>query len=142
MSQFMLAVSGLKLLRAELTRAERELNRKMERDLATAAKWIRDDAKKNISGTRDANPAARLGVDSGDLRNAITYDVKATRSRFGRQGRARAEIGPEGWPLGIYARVHELGLRRWAARPYLSPALDRNKARIFRLFGKFVGLLK
>ncbi len=140
MLRLKLKILGDKALRRHVDRAAKRLPSAIERNLARAAALIERDAKRNIHGSRTrairkgrpvTAPPGVLGVDTGRLRQSISFDV----SRKGR--RWTAEVGPQRVP---YARIHEFGGKAGHAnipkRPYLGPAVEKNRELVFRLIGR------
>ena len=96
-----------------------------------SVKWFGKDIEKKVVNTAAANilkaclivegDAKRIcPVDTGRLRSSITHEVDLFSGKVG----SNVE----------YAAYVELGTVKMAARPYLRPALEMNKAKILRLF--------
>ena len=135
-----LRIVGRRALQRWTARTAKRIPSEIERNLHRAAQLIEASAKKNIHGSRTrarrkhrpvTAPPHVLGVDTGRLRQSISYDV------YRRGRRWNAEIGPQRVP---YARIHEfggtVGRARIPKRPYLGPAIDKNRERVFRLIGR------
>ena len=71
----------------------------------------------------DATPMAP--VDTGNLRDSITYKVD------GDEGRVGTNVE--------YAIHQEYGTKKMAAQSFLRPALDKNRSKLIREIGDFVG---
>ena len=64
-------------------------------------------------------------VDTGNLRNSITYKVSADDGKVG---------------TNVHYAIHqEYGTKKMSAQPFLRPALDRNRETIKRVIGEFIG---
>jgi HK97 gp10 family phage protein len=98
-------------------------------------KWHGDKAIKsmeqaiNVALTASAlvvegQAKALVPVDTGNLRNSITHEVKKQEARVG----TNVE----------YAPFVELGTVKMAAQPYLNPALELNKGNIKKIFASAI----
>ena len=134
-------IIGLRSLQRYTAGKAKKLPGAIEKNLHKAAQLIEARAKKNIHGSRTrairkgrpvTAPPHVLGVDTGRLRQSISYDVFRSRAR-----RWTAEIGPQRVP---YAKIHEfggtVGHARIPKRPYLGPAIEKSREEVFRLIGR------
>ena len=71
----------------------------------------------------DAVPLAP--VDTGNLRDSITYKVD------GDEGKVGTNVE--------YAIHQEYGTKKMSAQPFLRPALDKNREKLKREIGDFIG---
>ena len=108
-----------------------------------SVKWFADRVEKKVVGATISNlykavflvegDAKRIvPVDTGRLKSTITGTVENNMA-------ACVSAGGDRFPAfdGTnveYAACVELGTVKMAARPYLRPALEMNKAKILRLF--------
>jgi len=103
-----------------------EIQDKIDKALLKAGHLVEADVKKSF-GTSPSPPGGPPGVLTGTLRRSI-----ATRLIPG-----NAQVGTN----VVYARALEFGYapRNLEARPYLYPALKRNKAEILKILRKGLG---
>ena len=64
-------------------------------------------------------------VDTGNLKNSITHQVKGDEARIG----TNTDYGP----------YLEFGTRKMPAQPYLRPAMDKNKNNIQKILADMIG---
>ena len=64
-------------------------------------------------------------VDTGNLKNSITHQVKEDEARIG----TNTDYGP----------YLEFGTRKMPAQPYLRPAFDKSKNNIEKILGDVIG---
>lgn len=94
-------------------------------------KWYGDKAIKNMEQAInmaltasalvvEGQAKALVPVDTGNLRNSITHEVKENEARVG--------------TVTEYAIFQELGTVKMAAQPFLNPALEQNKGNIQKIF--------
>lgn len=129
---------GRRAWERRMREAERKIKKEMRRKVRVNANLVRNSARANISGQTDRETRKRsrggnqLQNLTGTLRRKISVSVRVQ----GRVGALtiRAEIGPKGFPVGIYGRRHELGMGL-PRRPFLEPAMKQNQERIFRELG-------
>jgi HK97 gp10 family phage protein len=135
-------IKGTRELVAKLKAAQKRIPTKIEQAMWKSVYAIQRDAKLNVTG---GNP---LHVQSGRLRTSIAADVSTTG---GVEGRIGTNV--------IYGPVHEDGatIRAKAAsymifeidghvvkvpkvviprRPWLEPAMDKNRSKISEIFGR------
>lgn len=126
-------IVGLAKLRRRVRKAVRENPENLRDAMVEVSAVIEADAKKNIRGSRTralragrqvTAPSNVLGIDFGILRSSITFAIKATKRRI------TSIIGPQ---RVKYGAIHEFGGvagrgARIPARPYLGPAVEKNRA--------------
>lgn len=137
---------GLIPLERDLTKASLSFGAEVEKNLRLASEGVTTEAKRNFRGSRTrslytirggrrvkrnpplpiTSPPNMLGVFEGRYRQAITYSVSKSGSRY------LSEVGPVGIP---YAPAHEFGTGRLPARPVLTPAVEKRQEETFRLIG-------
>lgn len=102
----------------------KEVQDRIDKALLKAGYLVEKDVKKSF-GTSPSPPGGPPGVLTGTLRRSI-----ATRLIPG-----NAQVGTN----VVYARRLELGFESQEPRPYLYPALKRNRAEIIRIISKGLG---
>lgn len=126
-------VEGLDRLRSTMRAMPDAFEAEMRRVAGEAALLVRNDAVKSImTGARSGRVYRRKSVkhqasapgeppktDTGRLAGSITWDLAP-----GRVARAFVRVA-----LGV-GKMLELGTAKMAARPFLHPAVQRNKAKI------------
>ena len=123
---------GLRRYRRDMARAgQTEIKKRLRQRLKVLGRQIRLDARGEIKTTGPNT----LGSRSGALQRSLGWRVFVRGQRD-----FWVEVGPKdgvgGGRTGVYGRIHELGLGRYPARPFLAPALKKNEARIIKEFGK------
>ena len=113
-----------KELANKFRKSGKEIQDKIDKALLKAGHLVEADVKKSF-GTSPSPPGGPPGVLTGTLRRSI-----ATRLIPG-----NAQVGTN----VVYARRLELGYKTQEARPYLYPALKRNKAEILKIINKGLG---
>jgi HK97 gp10 family phage protein len=110
---------------ANWSRYERELRAKMRRRMTAAAIVVRDSVKVSLSTSYPpaSAPGSPPHLRTNRLRSSIAYEV--TEGPRGIEARVGTNVQ--------YALALELGTSRMAARPFLRPALARERARIERI---------
>jgi len=101
--------------------AGKEVQGKIDKALLKAGYLVERDVKKSF-GTSPSPPGGPPGVVTGTLRRSI-----ATRLVPG-----NVQVGTN----VVYARRLEFGFEGQEARPYLYPALKRNKEEILKIINK------
>ena len=139
MLKLLMSVVGAGPLAAKFQRAAKRTPSKMEQSLKKAAYLVQRAAKQNLTG---GNP---LNVRSGRLRSSVAVDVKGLEARVGTNVKYGAihEKGKIIHSSGLM--VFEIGgntikTKRVTipARPWLGPALERNRAKIVGMMDKGV----
>jgi HK97 gp10 family phage protein len=117
----------------KLAALPRLLDAELRKAVAEAAEAIRDDAIKSLrsGGSRTAKgrasaPGEPPARQSGRLQRSIVVELDPSRPS--------AKV----IATADYARALEFGTRRMAARPFLRPALERNRAKTLRLIREAV----
>lgn len=111
----------------------RGVNQQLAARMETAAGIVEADVKGSMAGGGRPHVPSQPGepprIDSGNLRRNISHSVVV-------QGRT-----VRGFVIANtnYARFLELGTRLMEARPFLRPALARNRARIVQVLGARFG---
>lgn len=93
-------------------------------DMVIKQKWYGDKVIKNAEQAAamaleatalliEGQAKALCPVDTGNLRNSITYEIEGNKARIG------TNIS--------YSKFVELGTSKMAAQPFLSPAVEMNK---------------
>jgi HK97 gp10 family phage protein len=110
---------------ANWNRYERELRAKMRRRMTAAAIVVRDSVKASmmVRYPPASSPGSPPHIRTDRLRSTIAYEV--TEGPRGIEARVGTNVE--------YALALELGTSRMAARPFLRPALARERARIERI---------
>ena len=106
----------------------------------TVLEWYGDDIMQALeserkralteSGIEVLGRATQLApVDTGNLKNSLTYDLHHKENVFDVQSDA-IEVG-----TAVHYAIHqEYGTKRMGARPFLRPALDSSVSRILQFF--------
>lgn len=98
--------------------------------------WYGADVIRSVNGAKkgalttaaiivNMSAVYRAPVDTGNLRDSITYEVSEDDAKVGTNV--------------DYAIHQEFGTRKMAAQPFLRPALDENRARIQKELGSILG---
>ena len=106
---------------------DKEFRKRIEeqclRNMETACLFLEGQIKKDISGPSPSAPGEPPGVVSGTLRRSITYEIeKRQESVIGKVGSNEE-----------YALFLEVGTSKMAARPFLRPALAKNRRQIAQI---------
>lgn len=114
--------------RFDSARLQKAVMRKLARNMRSAVDFLRDEVVASLD--RRAGGASQPGEtpasQSGALARSITSDVEVSNN--GVTGRVTAEAE--------HARALEFGTPRMAARPFLRPALLKNRRALMKLLGK------
>ncbi len=103
----------------------------IQRNLTRAALFVVREVKQSLTKagptkTRPGTPASKPGEPphkrTGDLGRSITHEVTKNTARVGSNKK--------------YAKPLELGTHKMAARPYLRPAVNKNRREIKKILGK------
>ena len=113
-------IVGLRELEDKLSNLEEKLNRALAEALEEIAEKIRDDAK-NLAP-----------VDTGALRKSIRVE-KEGKLQFSVVAGGGGVVNPKTGREVDYAGFVEFGTRRMSPKPYMQPALERNRAEILRI---------
>lgn len=138
--------TGIKWIGLSRWRRENDTNdHRVRADLKKRGKnvgvMVQKDAKAEFTGKvsdknrRRSGGGNKLGTYSGKLQRAISTTVTVRRDGI------RIEIGPTG-SSGFYGAVHELGLGRYPARPFLGPAVEKNTEAVFRELGLAIKVIR
>ncbi|RMF18882.1 MAG: hypothetical protein D6760_13535 [Deltaproteobacteria bacterium] len=145
-------VLGLRRFREDIAHENALRKSRIGAKLARAAEYVASDAKRNFKGERTrarymikggrrvrrkhprpvTSPPNMLGVFEGTYRRAITWTLR----RSGRE--IVAEVGPSGIK---YPPAHEFGTHGMPKRPVLTPAVEKNRQRVFRLLGAAIRIV-
>jgi len=99
---------------------------KAKRNMIEACKFLDSYIKHSISGPSPSAPGEPPGAKTGTLRRSITWEIDKKGNEL---------IGRIGTNL-IYSLPLEFGTSKMSARPFLRPALEKNKGRIAKILGK------
>lgn len=101
-----------------------EIRNKAKRNMIDACKFLESYIKHSISGPSPSAPGEPPGVKTGTLRRSIDWEIDEGRNELiGRIGTATE-----------YAIFLEFGTSRGlVARPFLRPALAKNKSKIAKI---------
>jgi len=106
---------------------EANLNRNMKR----AVIFLQGQLMIKVSGLSPSAPGNPPGVDTGNLRRNIGWDVSGRRLKL--KGRVGTAVGNK-QSIG-YAVWLEFGTKHMAERPYLRPGLRENLKKLSGIIG-------
>ena len=113
----------------------------------SAAKLVEGDAIKSIQSASPGQTVVRHQAGSGEpYTHTAAEEGSAPNTDTGTLVKSiRTEIKPNGIFVGStlkYAGWLEFGTRQMGARPWLNPALEKNRENIFKIFKIKVGSVK
>ena len=116
-------IPGNKAIEMAFSKYQKNVNKELEHSIEIAAIKVEGTAKKNIWTIKSTQ--GKL-IDTGRMINSITHEIVIKGKKI------IGLVGTNVW----YAKVHELGNRYIPARPFLRPALIKEKKFINDLLKK------
>lgn len=107
-----------------------KVNTNLGKAIKSACLIVEREAKVSMSPNGPSSPGEPPAVDTGRLRASITHRLEGG----GRDTRTKGYVGTN----VEYAPYLEFGTSRMAARPFLTPALEKHREEIKRLIGDSV----
>lgn len=118
-----------------------ELDEKLERNLDTAAEFLQSDIQQKFPGSPKVNATKKEREASrsrpGEIPHVQLGGLKKS-IRWARKGKLTRRVGSTLKPQSgkhSYALYLEYGTKKMAKRPYLRPALTRNRKNLKKLIG-------
>lgn len=140
-------VDGLEQVERNLARLGREYGVAVARAAVEAGKLVEGDAIKSIQDASSGHTVTRHQAGSGEPYTHTAADEgEAPNTDTGTLVKSiNVEVRPDGVYVGStlkYAGWLEFGTRQMGARPWLNPALEKNRDDIFKIFKIKVGKVK
>lgn len=107
-----------------------KVSSKMGKAIVTACLIVERYAKENMTPNGPSAPGEFPAVDTGRLRASITHRVETGMNRTVGYVGTNVEYGP----------LLEFGTSKMAARPFMTPSLEMNRAQITRIIGESVSM--
>ncbi len=122
---------------------EKDLDKEIRQRLVNVGAFLEADIKKSLSrGNKDGKSPSKPGEPpktvTGALLNSVGFemDKKMPKVKIGiRKGLTTTKSTGAPQDADSYARMLEFGTRKMAPRPYLRPALKKNRKNILDIIG-------